>query len=560
MRAPLPPVSSTPVVPFTIAEQPLVADPSQPGGPEPRLARAEARAANEPDGSRRSAVARVLSNHGDRLVIVAAFVVSRFAFRQAGVRFDPRPLNDAFQLLDRGQLRDHLFSSLVHLHSQPPLFNLFIGLGLHAPHFWEVKLFRLAYWGFGLALALTLYAVLRRVGVSAKVGVVVTVAFMLDPSVFLYENWLHYDYPVTLLLCLAVLALLRYEDGHRLRDATMFLAALAVLVLTRSLFHIVWFVAWAIVLLVHRRHADWRRVAAAAAVPLVVVVAVHLNNMRISGSFTSSTSLGMSMAKITTFQLPERERRALVARGQLSPLALVDPLSPISAYRGMVPWKPPTGVPVLDDEAKGTYTDPPTNLGFYANFNNINYVQVSNGYLRDALRTIRMRPGAYVEGVARAYNIFFRPAGDFFTLFENRQRAGALESVYDVAVDGMVSRGPGPWSLPDPRVHYQQGPGRIAWLAIVAYAVALVWGARAWWRRRRSHGGTVPPLVLAFLWSTVAYVMVVSNAVEVGENNRFRLYTEPLVLVLLVALVVGRGLRGRSASDGQGDAGRRVSR
>jgi hypothetical protein len=32
--------------------------------------------------------------------------------------------------------------------------------------------------------------------------------------------------------------------------------------------------------------------------------------------------------------------------------------------------------------------------------------------------------------------------------------------------------------------------------------------------------------------------MVVTNVVEVGENNRFRLYTEPLVIALLAALVV----------------------
>ncbi len=49
--------------------------------------------------------------------------------------------------------------------------------------------------------------------------------------------------------------------------------------------------------------------------------------------------------------------------------------------------------------------------------------------------------------------------------------------------------------------------------------------------------------MLGFLWSTIAYVMIVSNAVEVGENTRFQLYTEPLVVLLLAALAVAEGQR-----------------
>ncbi len=88
---------------------------------------------------------------------------------------------------------------------------------------------------------------------------------------------------------------------------------LAVLVLTRSLFHPLWFLAWAAVLVVHRRQADSRRVVAVSAVALLPILAVHVNNLRVAGSFTTSSSLGVSLAKITTFQLPEEERWALVA-------------------------------------------------------------------------------------------------------------------------------------------------------------------------------------------------------------------------------------------------------
>ncbi len=495
----------------------------------------------------RPALVGLPARHTGALVVTCAFVASRVAIHLAGVRFDTRPMNYAGQVLSRVHLTNDLIETLTHLHSQPPLFNLFLGVGLRAPRSWENEVFHFSYLAFGLALALCFHAVLRRLGVGPKVAVALTLAFMLSPSVFLYENYLLYDYPVALLLCVALLALQRYEEGHRVRDVALFFAALTALVLTRSMFHLLWLVAWVAVLVLHRRHADWKQVVALAAVPLVAVVAVHANNRRVSGSFTSSSTLGISLAKITVSQLTRAEREALVARGELSPLALVDPLSPVAAYRGVVPPPPPTGVAVLDDEVKPEYANPPTEDLFRPNDNNSTYIAVSNGYLEDALKTIRMRPGAYLQGIGTAYNLFFRPASDFAPLGDNRDRVAWLERLYNVGVYGVVSGGEGSRVFPVAETHYRQGPGRTAWLVVFGYAVALVGGAWALWQGRRRGEGP-PPLVLAFLWSTIAYVTVVANVIEVGENNRFRLYTEPLVIALLAALV---GRRHRSSRTAQ---------
>lgn len=481
---------------------------------------------------------RSISWRTGALLVAVGFALSRVAIARAGVRFVDIPLNDAFQLLDRGSLREELFTSLAHLHTQPPLFNLFVGLGLHAPQAWETAIFRAAYLGMGLGLALGLYAVLTRLGVRAGVAAVLSLVFSISPSVFLYENWLHYDLPVTLLLVLAVLALQRYEDGHRGRDAAVFFTVLAAVVLTRSLFHVVWLAGWVVVLVLHRRRADWRRVAVAAALPLVAVVGVYANSLRVAGSFSSSTALGVSLAKMTTFQLPEEQRQDLVARGELSPMALVEPMSPLESYREVVPFRAPTGVAVLDDEAKGIYTDPDTNEVFRHNMNNLTFVDVSNRYTEDALRTMRIRPGAYVQAVLTAYDVFFRPASDYFTLRENRPQVAGLDRLYNTVLYGVVGGGEPSFVLPEARVQYRQGPGRTAWFLVVGYAVALVGGAWAIWRRRSGGGDGPSPLILGFLWSTTMWVMVVGNALEVGENNRFRLYSEPLVIALLAALAV----------------------
>jgi ABC-type uncharacterized transport system permease subunit len=75
-------------------------------------------------------------------------------------------------------------------------------------------------------------------------------------------------------------------------------------------------------------------------------------------------------------------------------------------------------------------------------------------------------------------------------------------------------------------------------------------GALAKSARRRPEPAT---LVLAFLWSTIAYIVVISNALEVGENTRFQMYTELLVLILVVLW------RGRRITPTSTEADRRTS-
>lgn len=474
--------------------------------------------------------------HWGAIAVVVGFVLSRVAIAAAGVRFGNGPFYDGYQILDRNALRDDLVNSIVHLHMQPPLFNLFVGLGLQLPPRWEVPAFHLAYLAMGLGLALGLYRVLRRLGVTTAIAVVLALGFVLSPSVFLYEYWSHYDYPVTLLVVLSVLALQRYVDQYRARDAALFFTLVGAVVLTRTLFHFVWLLVCVFALILHRRHADWRRVAAAAAVPVIVVLGVHAHRLIVFGTPTSSTTFGMNVARITVWQLPHEEREAMVARGELSKAGLIGPLNPAENYQGIVPERAPTGVPVLDEKFKPPYEDPPIPR---TNFNSLFYADISKLYERDALHVLRVRPGAYLRGVATAFNTFFRPPSDFFTLAGNRQQVKTLDHLYNVAVFGVVEGGTPSDRFPDGNLHYRENPGRTAWFAVIAYVVGLAGGAVVLWRSIRGGRHRGPPvLVIAFLWSTVAWVTVVSNFVEVGENNRFRLYADPLALALLAALVI----------------------
>ena len=64
------------------------------------------------------------------LWLIALYAISRLAFRAAGVRFDLRPLDTSWQILDPVLLRHDLLESLFYMPGQPPLYNLMLGLVL----------------------------------------------------------------------------------------------------------------------------------------------------------------------------------------------------------------------------------------------------------------------------------------------------------------------------------------------------------------------------------------------------------------------------------------------
>jgi hypothetical protein len=70
-----------------------------------------------------------------------------------------------------------------------------------------------------------------------------------------------------------------------------------------------------------------------------------------------------------------------------------------------------------------------------------------------------------------------------------------------------------------------------AWFVVLAYVVAAAYGVRVIRRGLRTPAG----MVAAFCLLTVAYIMLIGNMAEVGENNRFQFIADPLMLALLAA-------------------------
>jgi len=427
------------------------------------------------------------------VAVVVVFVLSRVGYYVAGVRFDASSLPWFWQFVAPALLKADLGRSLWYLHSQPPMFNLFLGVVLNVFPGHEAAVFAACYLLLGLAFAVALFLLLRGFGVSDVLSAAASALYIASPTVVLYENWLFYAYPVTVLLLLAALFWQRFIRRGRSLDAFLLFACAAMLALTWSLFHLVWLLALVLALVMVRRQ-DWRKVLAAAAVPLLVVTFWYGKNLVQFGQFTGSTWFGMNFSRITNSKLTKPERRALYDNGMISSVSLIQPFRLLEHY-GVAPGQP-TGIPVLDQAMKPSGSP---------NFNNRLYAHISRQYGRDAFNVLRLRPVAYLRGLAEAYSLYFQPACAHSYLTANTARLGTIVSIN---AGGFVALAYG--------------------LIIFVVPVLLLRHPSI-----RTHG-----LSLLFSWLSVACVTFAGNAIEVGENNRFRFAADPLVFVSLVVLAV----------------------
>ena len=456
------------------------------------------------------------------VVIGVAFLVSRVAYYAAGVHFDTAQLTKAWQFIEPDLLKTDLWRSLFYLHSQPPLYNLFLGVVLNLFVGNEARAFYIIYLVSGIVLAFALYGTLRVLRVSEFIALPATLLFVISPAAVLYENWLTYTYPTAVLLCLAASCLALYTRQGQARYGAAFFGLVAAIILTRSVYHIVWFVAVVALLLICRRQA-WRTTLRAAAIPFVLVLALFVKNWSVFGEFSSSSWFGMNLARISSQRLSYPEREQLVLSGKMSAVSLVAPFSTVAEYRDFAPTRPlvanvPTkGVPVLDREGKAESG---------INLNNFAYISLSKAYLADGLRVILLRLDVYIQkGLQRSTFIFFLPASNFTSL-PNRKAIADWDTLYNTVVDGQfehVTKGLYPNA---------DKPLNLSLWVIACWAATLIYGCVLAWRVLRRKGSDPAAVVpFLFMWLTILYVSVVGNMFDIGENNRFRFEIDPLLVI-----------------------------
>jgi hypothetical protein len=435
------------------------------------------------------------------LLVVVGFVLSRLYVWWLGVRFETSALEWYWQVLDPQLLSDRLAESVFYLHAQPPLFNLALGAGLKLAGANSQAFFQLVFLALGLALAVVIYLLLIRFGLSQLIAAVLVLLYATSPNWLMYEWWLFYDFPNAAALVMAGFALVQYARGPSTSWLVVYFAIACAVVLTRSLFHPVWFLG-CIVLVMAAERRRWRTVAAISLVPLLVILAVAAKNQAVFGFFGSSSWLGMSLARATTGRLAPPEREAMVRQGRLSKVALVPPFSPVESYESVGVEVTDCGIPALGWRLRSTGAP---------NFNHLAFVDVSSSYLTDALTVMSDRPGLYLDSVAGAAGRFFWSPVNYPPFRDNLVATASTYRLFESTVN-----------LPP--------------VAFMLGLLAFSYGGLRAWRRVRGRGS---PMDLFFVWSvcTISWVFVVSSLLEYGENFRFRFAVEPLAFLILSAIL-----------------------
>jgi len=445
--------------------------------------------------------------------VVFSFVLSRWLYLRAGLKFDNTPPRYYYQFVDPQLLKDRLLESLWYLHSQPPLFNFLTGL-LYQSFSPQSKIYQLLFLAMGLFLGLAIYWLGLRLGLRRWVSALLAAWFMVSPATVLYENLYFYTYLVAFLLVLSALILSKFLKTDSLWWGVGFASLLACLCLTWAIFHLFWMIA--VIALAAVFYRDRRRLVLISLVPVLIVAGWYAKNEILFGSFGASSWAGMNLSHVT-FLSPlttQSVRDELVAQGKLSPYPVVEAFRPIENYQGLLPVPAPRRIPVLDEQLKSTDA---------VNFNHPFYIGLSNRMAGEAINFIKADPGLYLTSVKQGFWIYFHSSSDYL-LFKERPTL-ALESWWDRIFYGQWKTYEG-----DFKNRWKDDPAYVGWLLVIVYLAAIFQGLKIVFNRDRTPQDVAG--VAAFMTFTILYFTVMANFLDLGENNRFRFAIDPLALVL----------------------------
>jgi len=442
--------------------------------------------------------------------VIGLFFISRivyfFYFR---LRFDAGPLTSYWQYIDPQLLENHLLQSLYYLHSQPPLFNLFLGVILKLfPDCYPIA-FHFIFMSFGLLGSISLFLVMTEIGLSSRLTLLLTSLFIISPINFEYENWLFYDYPTAALLTLSLLFLHRFALLKRTKDCFKFFLLLAVVVYFRGLLGLYWLLLVATILLAFNLR-EWKKIILACLLPIFLVLALYVKNFIVFNSFSiSDAQIGVNLAEIVTGSLPPSIRDDLIAQKKISGLCRVKPF--YSNFLEYVPYGiqiKPTGVPILDQRLKSN--------GWSPNAHNLIYLEVGKIDIKDASYVLKHHPVIVLEncGLILIKNYFL--TSDQCCPFYKGKRSTQWKEWRDLYKKVFLG---------------ELINGKSLFL-ILGLPILFLYGFflafRSFLNKNRDVSESV---VIVFMMVTIIYLIIITTF-SWGEQNRYRSLVDPFYLVL----------------------------
>ena len=471
-----------------------------------------------------------LSRFKFALLMTAVFATVHLCFYLKGIRFDSSTLTWFWQYLDMDLYKNHLSQSLWYLHSQPPLFNLFLGTIIKLfPTHYPLAL-HCIYISSGLALYLALFEIQTMLAIPRWVAFGVCAFFIIEPSFILYEHWLFYTLPVTALLTLSILMLAKFVFSAKSRFLWGFFGILLLICGIRSMFHLIYLIAIAALAIVVFRE-NRRKVFLAAIVPILLIAALYGKNACLFGNFGASSWLGIHVWDIVTTHLPTDVKNRLVADGKISPVVMVKTFGPLDRYHPkFLEHKPAADVPVLTSTTK---TNGERNLNHFA------YIHIAREYFTSSVYVITHYPLVYVKSVAEAWFYYLQPSSELPFLYPNLEKISGYNNLFSYQLYQKTIL---PQSFPVADKKYLFPVLILAFPLLLLYSVVLLLRVR----------DTKVRIILGLICFNLLYISILGNCLETYENNRFRFMLGPMFAILaglfFSRAVLPRVLRGAKPS------------
>ncbi len=471
------------------------------------------------------------------LLLILIYALSRIFFTLKGGIFLATPLSFAKQYLDPILLETDLLSSTFYLHSQPPLFNLFLGLVLKVSPLPSLS-FEILFKTAGVLIPLLFFDILTTFGIRSLIAFILTIIFMLNPTLILYEHLLYYTYIEAFCVVLALFSLLHWTSSKKIPYLLLFWTTLLCLGMIRSLFHPLFFLLTALFLtgfLFYRSHSRYlaKKFLLCSLIVFIPLSLVCVKNASIYGFFGTSSWDGMSLwIKANGFareQLEEFHRTGVISREALK--AALETFQPISNYyeqgelneiichhdADCTVWKS-TGKP---------------------NYNHSGYVHLSKQLWRDAASLIAVNPSLFSFYTFVSYGLMLWHASDsVHALFmHNMQIVEPLENFYRFVYFGFLG------------VETKHSSHPMWWTRILLISALFLFFYGATLIAVFRHNDSISlPIITVCLFALIihAYTLSVSSLIEFGENNRFRFPVDAAFIVLVAGNCV---IWGKSWTD-----------
>ena len=447
-----------------------------------------------------------------------------------GQNFNTAYLGFGWQLIPWDILSHDPIRSIWYLHVQPPLWNLLLGGSAWVSPFSDRLTLQVILAFCGIAVAWLAAVLARRLGLSRRWSVIVALIASLHPEVFkgAFEPTYELATAALLLLTLIAVADLTRQENTR-RSLIILSVAVTTTAMTRSLYHPVWVLAIvAFCLWLMRKRIHWKTSLIVLSIPLIVMGGWMLKNQALYGRATMSSWFGMNLQRAVIPVLPRADLEEMYAKGQISEIAMIGPFGNYDLYIDAMPdCSPEYGHRSVVEPMRTTDEWSP-------NFNYQCFLPVFDQAGEDAMNVIREHPEAWLEG--RLWSL--RTTIAVATIPEESKSIvmRSLDKIFSVArldFGGVLSTQG--WGTP---IYGQLEAETDFGLLLIPMYLLIGW-IGLWQivqrlRRRALHRHAAVYLVGSF---TVVFTVLVGAIAELGEQSRFRTMVDPIVTVMVLALI-----------------------